>query len=115
MSYFLDLISPETYEAFSRSDRSISGFRQRHLGISRRVNPGDRQLCYLAGAADERQHQVMSDRERWFRVVMGQEAVAKLITRDSSTAVRLPDVVANDLGFKLDLGHERKISGLAPA
>jgi ERCC4-related helicase len=65
-------------------------------------------LPYLAGAADERQYQVMSDRERWFRVVMGQEAVAKLITPDSATAVRLPDVVANDLGFKLDLGHERK-------
>jgi hypothetical protein len=64
-------------------------------------------LPYLAGAADERQYQVMSDRERWFRVVMGQEAVAKLITPDSATAVRLPDVVANDLGFKLDLGHGR--------
>lgn len=64
-------------------------------------------LPYLAGAADERQYQVMSDRERWFRVVMGQEAVAKLITPDSATAVRLPEVVSNDLGFKLDLGHGR--------
>jgi hypothetical protein len=47
MSYFLDLFSPETYEAFSRSDRSVSGFRRRHLGIARRVKPGDRLLCYM--------------------------------------------------------------------
>lgn len=47
MSYFLDLFSPETYEAFGRSDRSVSGFRRRHLGIARRVKPGDRLLCYM--------------------------------------------------------------------
>jgi len=47
MSYFLDLFSPETYEAFGRSDRSISGFRKRHLGIARRVKPGDQLLCYM--------------------------------------------------------------------
>lgn len=47
MSYFLDLFSPETYEAFGRSDRSVSGFRRRHLGIARRVKPGDRFLCYM--------------------------------------------------------------------
>ena len=32
-------------------------------------------LPYLAGAADECQYRVMSDRERWFRIVMGQEEV----------------------------------------
>jgi hypothetical protein len=34
-------------------------------------------LLYLAGTADERQYKVMSDRERWFRVVMGQDEVAR--------------------------------------
>lgn len=47
MSYFLDLFSPETYEAFSRSDRGVSGFRQRHRGIAARVKPGDKLLCYM--------------------------------------------------------------------
>ena len=60
-------------------------------------------LPYLAGTADERQYQVMSDRERWFRVVMGQEEVARLITPDSSSAVRLPDTVSSELAFQLGL------------
>jgi hypothetical protein len=47
MAYFLDLFSPETYEAFSRSDRSVSGFRLRHRGIAGHVKPGDRFLCYM--------------------------------------------------------------------
>jgi predicted RNA-binding protein len=47
MAYFLDLFSPETYEAFSRSDRSVSGFRERHRGIAGRVKPGDKFLCYM--------------------------------------------------------------------
>lgn len=47
MAYFLDLFSPETYEAFARSDRSVSGFRERHRGIAGRVKPGDKFLCYM--------------------------------------------------------------------
>lgn len=60
-------------------------------------------LPYLAGTADERQYQVMSDRERWFRVVMGQEEVARMITPDSTSIVRLPDAVSHELSFKLGL------------
>ena len=60
-------------------------------------------LPYLAGTADERQYRVMTDRERWFRVVMGQEEVAKLITPDSSPSVPLPEALAGDLSFKLNL------------
>jgi hypothetical protein len=33
MAYFIDLFSPETYEAFGRSSRDISGFRLRHLRV----------------------------------------------------------------------------------
>src|SRR5687768_89273 len=40
MTYFLDLFSPETYEAFSRSDRSVSGFRPRQRIAASRVCPG---------------------------------------------------------------------------
>lgn len=64
-------------------------------------------LPYLAGTADERQFQVMSEREKWFRVVMGEDEVARLITSDSSTAISLPRAISEDLSFKLDLTHQR--------
>jgi hypothetical protein len=47
MSYFLDLFSPDTYEAFARSDRSISGFRPRQRNIAQRVKKGDKLICYM--------------------------------------------------------------------
>ncbi len=58
---------------------------------------------YLAGTADERQFKVMSDREQWFRVVMGQDEVANLITPESNCTVPLPDAISAGLSFKLDL------------
>ncbi len=47
MRYLLSLFSPDTYEAFSASDRQISGYRVRHRNAAARVSPGDRFLCYL--------------------------------------------------------------------
>jgi hypothetical protein len=47
MAYFIDLFSPETYEAFARSTRDISGFRLRQQGVAERVAPGDLFVCYL--------------------------------------------------------------------
>jgi hypothetical protein len=47
MTYYLDLFSPATYEGFSKSDRSVSGFQIRHRGLAKRVEPGDLLLCYL--------------------------------------------------------------------
>jgi hypothetical protein len=47
MAYFIDLFSPETYEAFTRSDRDISGFRLRHKGMAERIKSGDVFVCYL--------------------------------------------------------------------
>ena len=58
-------------------------------------------LPYLAGTADERQYQVMSERERWFRVVMGQDEVARLITAETSNAIPLPDTISGELSFEL--------------
>lgn len=47
MNYFLDLFSPETYSAFSKSGRSVSGFRARHSTAASRVKLGDRFVCYM--------------------------------------------------------------------
>jgi hypothetical protein len=47
MAYFIDLFSPETYEAFARSPRDVSGFRLRHRNMADRVKPGDIFVCYL--------------------------------------------------------------------
>ncbi len=47
MTYFLDLFSPQTYEAFSVSDRTVSGFRARQERVAKRVHPGDKLVCYL--------------------------------------------------------------------
>jgi hypothetical protein len=60
-------------------------------------------LPYLAGTSDERQYRVMTDREQWFRVVMGQDEVARLITPDSSSTTPLPVAVSDGLSFNLGL------------
>jgi hypothetical protein len=60
-------------------------------------------LPYLAGTSDERQFKVMSHREQWFKVVMGQEEVAKLITPESTLSFPLPVAVAEGLSFRLEV------------
>lgn len=47
MAYYLNLFSPETYEAFSHSDQTVSGFRARHQNMASRVKVGDRFICYM--------------------------------------------------------------------
>lgn len=47
MAYFIDLFCPETYEAFARSSRDISGFRLRHKNVAEKIKPGDVFVCYL--------------------------------------------------------------------
>ncbi|HVB59082.1 MAG TPA: hypothetical protein VNE63_21965 [Candidatus Acidoferrales bacterium] len=47
MAYFIDLFSPETYGAFTRSSRDVSGFRLRHKNAADRIKPGDVFVCYL--------------------------------------------------------------------
>jgi hypothetical protein len=49
MSYFTDLFTVETYEAFLASDRSISGFRETQTGMASRIQQGDKLLCYVKG------------------------------------------------------------------
>jgi hypothetical protein len=47
MNYWTNIFSPATYEAFLRSDRSVSGFRESQREMARRVCPGDKLLCYI--------------------------------------------------------------------
>lgn len=47
MAYFLNLFSPETYEAFSNSSRDTSGFRGRQRNVAENVKPGDILICYI--------------------------------------------------------------------
>jgi len=47
MAYFLDLFSPETYEAFGRSRRDVSGFRKRQFNAAGKIHPGDKLICYM--------------------------------------------------------------------
>lgn len=47
MAYFIDLFSPETHEAFTKSDRGTSGFRIRQQGVASRVKQGDTLVCYI--------------------------------------------------------------------
>lgn len=68
-------------------------------------------LPYLAGAADERQYSVMMDRERWFRVVMGQDEVARLIRPDSDGGLPLPEAIANELSFHLAVESPQSLKG----
>jgi hypothetical protein len=51
MAYYIDLFSPETYEAFTRSTQEVSGFRQRHHRVAEKIKPGDIFVCYLIGLA----------------------------------------------------------------
>lgn len=49
MSYFTDLFTVETYEAFLESDRTVSGFRESQTGMANRVRQGDKLLAYIKG------------------------------------------------------------------
>jgi hypothetical protein len=61
-------------------------------------------LPYLAGTADERQYLVMRDREDWFKIVMGQEEIARLTSSlEDPGRIRLPSEFQKALIFRLDL------------
>lgn len=47
MPYYLNNFSPITYEAFNRSDRTISGFRKSQKKSANKINPGDLFICYM--------------------------------------------------------------------
>lgn len=47
MAYYIDLFSPDTYQAFTSSDQSTSGFRERQRGVASLARPGDKLICYV--------------------------------------------------------------------
>jgi hypothetical protein len=48
MAYWLDLFTPETWQAFQNHGATISGFRYRQRRVAREeIKPGDIFLCYL--------------------------------------------------------------------
>ena len=60
-------------------------------------------LLYLAGTADERQYRV-TDRKSWFRIVMGQEEVARIIpSEEEGMALLPPRAFQEDLVFALGI------------
>ena len=50
MAYYLNLFTPETWDAFRGNGGAVSGFRERHERLAReRIKIGDTLLCYLVG------------------------------------------------------------------
>ncbi len=47
MAYYISLFSPDTYDAFTHSDRSVSGFRERKKRTAEALQPGDKLICYV--------------------------------------------------------------------
>jgi hypothetical protein len=47
MNFWSDMFTPETYEAFGRSDRTISGFRESQRAMADKVRVGDKFICYM--------------------------------------------------------------------
>jgi predicted RNA-binding protein len=65
MAYFLDLFSPETYETFSKSDRTVSGFRLRHQNAAGRLKIGDKLICYMTKLS--RWIGILEVQSEWFK------------------------------------------------
>jgi hypothetical protein len=47
VAYYIDLFSPETHEAFTKSAQTVSGFRVRQRGVASRIKAGDTLVCYI--------------------------------------------------------------------
>lgn len=50
MAYHLDLFTVETWDEFKQSGATISGFRENRWSRVKKIEKGDRLLCYLVGA-----------------------------------------------------------------
>ncbi|TEA27269.1 hypothetical protein [Candidatus Schmidhempelia bombi] len=47
MTYYTHIFSPETYQAFMDSDKTVTGFRVRQKSLSEKIKPGDVFVCYI--------------------------------------------------------------------
>jgi len=67
-------------------------------------------MPYIAATQDEKMYRVVTDRERWFRVVMGESYEVDARTTDRlAERIPLPESIAEELAFKLHV-HEGKES-----
>lgn len=72
---------------------------------------------FLAATQDERQFQVVSDRERWFNIVMGAEYSDDVAsTEKQAKRLRLASAITEELTFRLEVAGDRSWgSSLSPA
>jgi len=67
-------------------------------------------MPYIAATQDEKMYRVVTDRERWFRVVMGESYEVDARTTDRlAERIPLPESIVEELAFKLHV-HEGKES-----
>ena len=60
----------------------------------------------MAAHQDEKQYRVVTDRERWFNVVMGERFHTDALTTDKlAQRIPLPDRLAQQLAFRLEASH----------
>jgi hypothetical protein len=61
-------------------------------------------LPYINETQDEKMYKVVMDRERWFSVVMGEKFdLSELATEKLSRRIPLPESVAKNLAFRLEV------------
>lgn len=64
-------------------------------------------MPYISETQDEKQYRVVMDRERWFRVVMGEKYKIDLRSTEKLAArIPLPESAADELAFKLEVDPE---------
>jgi hypothetical protein len=83
VAHLLAVFSPDTHAAFSRSDRTVMGFKDRHRKAAGRVGVGDVLLCYVTGVS------------KWcgaLRVEGGayEDATPRFVVGEDPYCVRLP-------------------------
>jgi hypothetical protein len=49
VAYYTEIFSPETYEGFSQSDKTVAGFRPRQRPAVERLQRGDKLVAYVTG------------------------------------------------------------------
>lgn len=61
-------------------------------------------LPYISETQDEKMYKVVTERERWFNIVMGEKYKVNAITTDAyAERVPLPDEISKELMFKLEV------------
>ena len=66
-------------------------------------------LPYIAGTQDEKMYRVVMDRERWFKVVMGEEYEPDGLTVERIAERQpIPQTLVDRLMFKLDVASSSK-------